>query len=553
MRSLLPFAFASALALPLLACTKISGVGDLEVTDLDCVKDCPDVGGDTTSDTPVDAPAGTLTLDPPESVVFIDTSTSPPTVGSVTFKASLKLDDGSTKDVSDSATFTIDDTTMGTFAGPKLTTGTSLPGKAATTLVHASANGAMADARVSVVVMRKGVDFFITAPKDGTATPEKSVILSNSAIAQIDVALIQDTTGSMGGAIDNVKANLKSSLFPTLKSLVPDAAIAIVDHRDYPVNPYGDTTDYPVKVLQTVTSDVTLADTAAAKLVAGGGFDGPEAQIPAMFHVLTGNALAWTGGMLDRHDPPAGTSGAVEFRNNSLEVIALVTDVDWHGEGHTPYMGFVAPTMADLKGAYAKTAAKFIDITNGTISSPEDQANDLSDATKSSVPVAAFGGTCGAGQCCTGIDSAARAPVGTLCRLNFLHDNGKGVSAAIQNAVRAMTKGLSFGGGIGAFLSNDPLNPDGTDILQLVKLRAMDEGTSDCLARSATDTDGDMVNDSFSGSIGVDTKLCFELSAKNASLAGTGKPQFVIGYFDILGQPGAVRLDRRMVVVMIPG
>jgi hypothetical protein len=541
---------ASLFAFSLLACTKISGLSDLEVTDLDCVKDCPSDAGDAGPD----APSGTLSLEPAEVVLFIDTSTTPAKADSATFKATLKLDDGSSKDVSDTATFTIDDSTMGTFTGPKLTTPTSLPGKAATTLVHAKVGDATADARVSIVVMRKGVDVLVTAPKDGTASPEKSVVLSNSKISKIDVALVMDTTGSMGSAIDNVKANLETSLFPTLRSLVPDAAIAVVDHRDFPVSPYGDPMDWPVKVLQTVTTDVALAKTAAGMLAPGGGNDGPEAQIPAMFHVLTGDPLTWTGGTLDRHTPPAGASGAVEFRDGALEVLALVTDVDWHGEDHTPYSGFAAPTMVDLQGAFAKRAAKFIDITNGSIGAPEDQANALSDATGSSVPVAAFGGACGAGQCCTGIDSAGRAPIGSgQCRLNFLHADGKGVAAAIQNGVRAMTKGLSFGGGIGAFLSNDPLNPVGTDITALTKVRAMDEGTADCLARSAKDTDSDMVNDTFTGPIGVDTKLCFEIATSNASVASSGKPQFVIGYVTILGQPGSVLLDQVMIVVMIPG
>lgn len=548
-----------AVALASFGCNAINGLGDLQVTDQDCVKGCPDTGaGDTPSDTP---PAtGTITVEPAEALLFIDTGTSPVTPATQAYKATLKLSDGTTKDVTSTATFTIDDTTMGSFAGPAFTSPTSLPGKAATTLVHASAEGATGSARLSVVAMNKSTDFFVTAPKDAAATPAKTTLLSNAKIAQIDLAIVEDTTGSMTGAINNVKTGLAGTLFPNISKAIPDPALAVVDHRDYPVSPYGQVTppDWPVKVLQTMTKDVTLLTTAANTMVAGGGGDLPEAQISAMQHTLTGEALNWGSGSLPAHMPPAGTSGAVEFRNNSLQVVTLITDIDWHDEGHTPYSGFTAPTMVTLKAAFAKAAAKFIDITNGlgpgfpTGPSPEDQANDLSDATGSNVPVAAFEGKCGAGQCCTGMDSAPRPPNGAVCRLNFQHKNGDGVSQAIVNAVNAMSKGLSFAGGIGAFLSNDPLNAGDVDVTKMVTVRAMDEGTSDCLARTAKDTDGDMVKDTFNGPIGVDNKICFELATTNTTVAATDKPQFFVGYVDVLGSPGSVRLERRMVVLMVP-
>ena len=74
---------------------------------------------------------------------------------------------------------------------------------------------------------------------------------------------------------------------------------------------------------------------------------------------------------------------------------------------------------------------RFVDVTNGAFGAPEDQANELSDATKSYIPPGAFatGGT----TCPTGMSGAARTATGPggTCRLNFLHNSGAGVSDSI--------------------------------------------------------------------------------------------------------------------------
>src|SRR5262249_2124544 len=143
--------------------------------------------------------------------------------------------------------------------------------------------------------------------------------------------------------------------------------------------------------------------------------------------------------------PPAGTFGAVRFRTTALPVVALITDISWHDAGNSPYGPEVTTSvpLSALKAKFVQTNARFVNITQP---GEEAQADALSDATQSNIPVSAFKGACGAGMCCPGLNGAGRAPSGPggTCRLNFLHQSGDGVSTGIANAVAGLASGSKF-------------------------------------------------------------------------------------------------------------
>src|SRR4029453_11227014 len=125
-------------------------------------------------------------------------------------------------------------------------------------------------------------------------------------------------------------------------------------------------------------------------------------------------------------------------------------------------------------------------------------ADELSDATGSSIPAAAFGSTCGANQCCTGYNGVGRpatGPKGT-CRLNFLHESGDGVSDGVVTAIKALSRGTTFD--VSLRVSNAKNNEDDVDATQFIKaLRAMGEGDpdNDGFAGETNDTDGDALDE----------------------------------------------------------
>ncbi|MBX3208153.1 MAG: hypothetical protein KF764_24110 [Labilithrix sp.] len=510
-------------------------------------------GGDVTGD---------VELDPKNTTIIIDSATDPVTRATVTYKVTSMG-----KDASSTAKLELADPTLGSFAGPAFLSTDALPGDklGVSTTVKATTPDGQALGRLTLVKLRKtGAqrDFFFIVPYQQAPSPKSDVLEFGTNIKQVDVAFAMDTTGSMQGSINNLKNALSGTLLADLQAAIPNVGLAIADYRDYPVSPYGSPGssglpplipatpgDWPAKVHQKITTTLTAAQSAVNKYAAGGGGDGPESQIPAMQHILTGEALSWSGGSVAAASPAPGHFGAVDFRPGSVPVVVNITDITWHSESNVPY-NFATPTMASLKTAFTAKNAFFVNVTSGD----EGQANELSDATSSSVPPSAFG-TCGAGQCCTGVNGAARGATGPggTCRLNFLHNNGNGVSAGVVNAIQAISVGASYD--VKAVVSNDPKNAKGVDATKFVQaLRAMDEGNAaaGCPARTARDSDNDGVKDTFVNVV-VGTKVCFEvIPAKNTTVPPSNEPQFYNAFVDVVGVQGNVQLDKRSVLFLVP-
>lgn len=520
-------------------------------------------GGDNASGGFGGTPSGDIEVDPKNTTIIIDSATNPATPAELVYKVTAKG-----ADVSGNAKLELEKPALGSFAGAKLTTAGSLPGDVlgVSTMVKATLNDGVGLARLTIVKLRKTGpqrDFFFVEPYMGAPSPKSDTLEFGTSIKQVDVAFSMDTTGSMTGSINNLKSALSGNLLTQLQAAIPNVGLAIVDFRDYPVDPYGSKAtsglppiipgtpaDWPVKVHQKITTTLADAVNAVGKYSAGGGGDNPEADIPAMQHILTGEALSWSGGSIPAATNAAGAWGGVDFRPGSVPVVVNITDIDWHGAGHTPY-NFPTPTMDTLKTAFTAKSAFFVNITSGD----EAQANELSDATSSNLPPAAFGGTCGAGKCCTGVNGAAQNPGGPAgsCRLNFRHNDGNGVSTGVVSAIKAISVGASYD--VKAVASNDPKNAKGVDATKFIQaLRAMDEGNAatGCPANPAKDSDGDGVKDTFLNVI-VGTKVCFEvIPAKNTTVAPENEPQFYNAFVDVIGVQGNIHLDNRSVLFLVP-
>jgi hypothetical protein len=524
-----------------------------------------------------------ISLDPSNATIYIDTATATPTAATQTYTAKLNLDGGGQKDVTGEVVLTLDNPALGTFKANQFTSVTSLPGLkpgevgGVTTIVTGKAEGKTGTAALTIVQLRKTGDhrdFYFEVPYLSPPTPDRDVLKFGTNIKQVDVAISMDTTGSMGGSIANLKTNLSGTMFPGLVAAIPSVGLAVAYHDDYPTGSYGTPScfgasalpgDLPSGIVQVVTTDLPTAQTAANKLETHCGADGPEAQEPSMWHILTGKALVWNTGSVPAHTPAPGTFGGVDFRPGSLPVVVEITDVTWHDSttpagSPAPYGSDVTdpPQIADVITAFNSNNARFIDITNGAFSASEEQANQVSDATKSNLPPAAF--AAGATDCPTGMSGAARPATGPAgsCRLNFLHNNGAGVSTSVVKAIQGISVGSTFD--VTAQPSNDPTNAPGTDgkpvdATKFIKaLRAMDEGSpkDGCPAHAAKDTDGDGYKDTFL-TVTVGTPVCFEvLPQENTTVPPKPQVQFFNAFIDVLGMPGSVKLDHRIVLFEVP-
>ncbi len=497
----------------------------------------------------------TMTLTPTNATVYIDTATTPPTAGKLSFTAILNKQDGTTADVSSSLVLTLEDPSLGTFAGPDFTSVGSLPGstQVATTIVHASdpVDGKTALANLTVVQIRKSGtqrDFFFVMPYNAAPSPDKDVLGFGTDLKNADVVFSVDTTGSMSGSISNLQSGLKT-MFPQLVAKIPSVGLGVVDFRD---SGQGDSwVVNPRQRINATASAATLATTAANAMSAGGGGDTPEADIVSLIYIAQGS-YSGVSPAVTTYTPPAPFWGGVNFRPGSVPVVVNVTDAPWKQNAN----GIGA--LATVTTLYTTKNIRFVGVTDTHFGTAESEVNTVSDATKSNLAPGAFGTS---GQCPTGQGGANRAPAGPsgTCRLNFLISDGSSLTGSVVTAIGAIAIGSTFD--ITAIMSNDTTNADMVDATKFIKsLRAMDEGdaTEKCAALGASkvkDTNGDGVADTFIQiTAAASNRVCFEVLPKmNDFVAPTNVAQIFRAFIDVVGMPGAVNLgDRRQVLFLVP-
>jgi len=163
----------------------------------------------------------------------------------------------------------------------------------------------------------------------GADTP----IVPLAQLEKLDVHFNMDTTGSMGGEIANLKSSLTDPIMVDIGNLVSDAAFGVSSYRDFPLTPFGEPGDYPFRLDQRVTTDLTAVQNAVDSYTAGGGADAPESGFEALFQITTGaGGVSWSGGSIDPFDPgeTGGAIGGAGFRVDSLPVVVHISDTVSH-------------------------------------------------------------------------------------------------------------------------------------------------------------------------------------------------------------------------------
>lgn len=164
---------------------------------------------------------------------------------------------------------------------------------------------------------------------DDEVTIEKLVTIGQEVTtAKVDVFLLADATGSMGGIIDSVKISASDIIKEV--SLLGDVAFGVGQYRDL-----GDYFVY--KLDQDMTTDADAAQAGINAWIAGGGGDWEEANLYALQQVAattswrpgTTRILVWFGDA-PGHDPSNGVS--LTMATDALlaaNVKVQALDVDW--------------------------------------------------------------------------------------------------------------------------------------------------------------------------------------------------------------------------------
>ncbi len=363
---------------------------------------------------------------------------------------------------------------------------------------------------------------------------------------RLDVHFSVDTTGSFGGEIQTLKANLQDTLIPQLRTRVSDLAIGVSRFADFPVRPFGLATDRPYDLLTPVTTDFFLVTSAVFNLdrpLQNGG-DVPEASIEALYQIATGvGFLGPINGNIDRFTPRldlpgSGSVGGVGFRNGSARVVVNVTDAPSHDP--IDYGSMVPGTHSLDQAATALRAinARMIGIASGEPARPQLEA--LAIATGAVVPAVGS-------RCVTGIGGISRPAVGGACPLVFdIGSDGSGLAFTVLDAITRFLDSLAFGTVAGG-VENDPrgfvssvealsaIAPDGVDLPR----------REDRLPAGSLDG----VPDTFTA-VSTRTRLTFRVHVRNTSVDSLEQPQLF--FVRVVFSGDDVVLGDRIVRIIVP-
>jgi hypothetical protein len=285
------------------------------------------------------------------------------------------------------------------------------------------------------------------------ADPEQSRKFPfSTGVKDADVYFLIDTTASMQGAIDNVKASLDTTIIPTILNgdaaasppipAIPGAWIGIGDFKDVPWAPWGvpgddiyrhryclggsfvsgactgGTETYgnvsePNSNGSTFSAPDNVKDILGA-LTAGGGGDAPEGATQALYMAVTTGAYAATaGGLWSPADAACATGnliGRACFRPGKLPVFAIITDTAFHngprvgtmpqgfdydpppplGSGNVGGTRTYQEVVAKLNDISAKIVG--VSVNTGTPGQARSDLTDLAEKTGSLYYDPAFGG-----------------------------------------------------------------------------------------------------------------------------------------------------------------
>lgn len=202
--------------------------------------------------------------------------------------------------------------------------------------------------------------------------PSQDTLVFSTDIQQADVFFAIDTTGSMGGEIENLRDSLSSLIIPQIRDTIPDVWFGVGGFDDYPVEGYGTTGDRVFYLEQRMTSDAGVAQSAVENLTTHDGRDIPESQVSVLKVIADGSGL---NGYLDpQTECNPDEIGYPCFRTGSVPIIILITDAPFHNgpDGDYPYepalLGFTPPAYSDSIDALNSIHAKVIGVNSGTTS-----------------------------------------------------------------------------------------------------------------------------------------------------------------------------------------
>jgi hypothetical protein len=395
--------------------------------------------------------------------------------------------------------------------------------------------------------MARGDFYFLTA-FGATPTPERETLLFATTLRSADLFILVDTTASMQPVLSVLQERLSTRIVPEAGRAIADLRVGVGAFQDLPTAPYGDPGDVVFAVTQAPTLDTKQVQAGVNALKLGSGGDGPEAAIPALYALATGEAL---GTLI----PPApacahGGTGYACFRSGAVPIVLLVSDAEFHNgpQAENVYMN-VSPLPANYASALAALRAIHARVISIHVASESSSAALASASPKGATP------SPGAAVDHMRALSRDTGAVGADGQPLFfgVDADATGLDARVVDAVRAVAEQVPIS--VSALLRDDPSDDqDATQLIERIEAHTASGGADAerCASGLATrDRDGDGVPDTFA-SVRPGTPVCFDVwPRKNTRLRSGARPAVYRAFIDLVADD-MTTLDTRSVYLLVP-
>ena len=344
----------------------------------------------------------------------------------------------------------------------------------------------------------------------------------------------------MSGEIGTLKSTLSSTIIPGIRAKISDSAFGVSYFDDFPVNDYGSSgIDLPFGLLQSPTTDVTIAQTGVNKLSTHSGADGPESGYESLYKIATGAELRWNGGSV--------AAGGVGFREGAIPIVFHITDAVAHDSSNTPYSTSYVYTIfnqSQVISAMNAIGAKVVSVVSS--------GGYLTDTAKTQLTAVSNG---------TGAVVPSCANAGRTTLLYEITSSGSGLDSSAVNGVDALIKYASFDVRVEPA---DDLNDESLDTscflkkIEAKEYQPVDSCASTIVATPAAFNGADYNNGFTNFSTGTSTagtpgnKLTFNVEAMNDCFPQEKEAKMFKAYINVIDNKTGSVLDSQPVTIIVP-
>jgi len=407
-------------------------------------------------------------------------------------------------------------------------------------------------------------DFLVVLPFGGDRVTRE--LEFGTTIRQADIFFLTDTTGSMSGSINNVKAGVLE-IIDEVNRQIPDAWFGGGQFDDFPMSGPGSGAAAPfiLAIGMRPPPEKDAVQEAFNNIERPFGNDGPESHTEALYQLFTGTGGTWTNGS-STYSMPAyadrcleGGFGAACFRSLALQVVIMFTDICSHrappGETCGGYRD-ITPGPASWNQAIFemnKVGAKYIGV-NARGDECEENPDPAPPGTSSCFYLV------NTAEATSSIDINREARVYNLPNAS---SNDQFV-LTLTEAIDRVTSRVPFD--VDTTVRDDPSDPELVDARDFIKERRpaceynriLDGGELPevlCWTPPEDLAPEDAVafidNSTFFDII-PGTQVFFDITFQNTTFRPADTAKVFIAFIDVRGDGSAV-LDTRQVIIVVPG